>query len=572
MNTSPNWHFTRSGHLPLEEPTSVAVFDSIEYEAVCEEPLPADVNPYTDLRFSLILDRIERTPPSHFYRSTATPWPAILRIEGFCDGDDGTLRLRFMPDAPGMFAGTLLIHHGETLLGEQAVTIQATDSMNHGPVWVDPEYPWHFVFEGTGNHFFYNGTTAYFLLGWNEAEFESILDRLAYSGVNRIRVALSGRVESAMAWHEPVYASEKFSFRLNPWQSERPDDLEPGWDVTRFNPAFWFKVDWLVYCARERGIVVSVVFYVDGYRPGVDPFGKENAGGPDEKRFYAYAAARLSAFPNIMWDIANEYRLFRDEAWVREMAPFLQSVDPNRHPVSVHGHGDFRFHADVWPDFALFQSWDEWGGYAFMRKNRELQAATGRIMPQVNEEYGYEDHYPQGWGDNRVAPARDAESRRRLAWEIYMAGGYQTTGERAVGADGEQFGGWVNGNGSDNSTEMLTGYNYIRRFFEEFEWWQTNPDDSVVHPDNKGWCLSEPGKQYAVYFADMTENGTAPREPGAIRLMLAAGRYEARWYYPPTGAFAAPFSVTAEAAVWSALPSTPFTRNGVDGALLLTRS
>src|SRR5262245_39127724 len=115
----------------------------------------------------------------------------------------------------------------------------------------------------------------------------------------------------------------------------------------------------------------------------------------------------------------------------------------------------------------MYQSWDEKGGYAFMRGNRDAQLAVKRPMPQINEEYGYEDHYPARWGGGRKAPARSADNRRRLAWEMYMAGGYQTTGERADTGTGwgpDTGGGWINGRG-DASMKMLTGYAHIRTFF-----------------------------------------------------------------------------------------------------------
>ena len=50
--------------------------------------------------------------------------------------------------------------------------------------------------------------------------------------------------------------------------------------------------------------------------------------------------------------------------------------------------------------------------------------------PDNLEDPGYEDHYPFPWGEKRLWPARIADNRRRLAWEISMAGCYQTTGER----------------------------------------------------------------------------------------------------------------------------------------------
>jgi hypothetical protein len=44
-----------------------------------------------------------------------------------------------------------------------------------------------------------------------------------------------------------------------------------------------------------------------------------------------------------------------------------------------------------------------------MLESRELQKRSGRIIPQTNEEYGYEDHYPK-W----AAPGSDsADALRR---------------------------------------------------------------------------------------------------------------------------------------------------------------
>jgi hypothetical protein len=354
------------------------------------------------------------------------------------------------------------------------------DANRKGLVAVDTEHPWHFIWRGTGEHYFYNGTTTYFLAGWDIDQIRRNLDRLARLKVNRVRAAIAGRVKNGRAWFEHVYPTERFSFLLNPWVAKHPESVEkPEFDVTRFNVDYWRKWESLLRHAWELDVVVSVIFYVDGRRPGVDPFGKRNMGGKDEQRYYRYAVARLAAFSNVMWDVTNEYRLFRDDAWARKMGSFIKKHDPYGHVLSVHGHGDFRFQKSPWVDFAMYQSWDERGGYEFMLNNRKKQAATGRIIPQVNEEYGYEDHYPT-WGGNRKAPARSADSRRRLAWEMYMAGCYQTTGERADTGTGwgpDTGGGWLNGRGGDDMT-MFVGYGYIVDFFTSIAWWKLNPDNT----------------------------------------------------------------------------------------------
>ena len=404
----------------------------------------------------------------------------LMKVDGFCDSADGQVyRIRFMPARPGEYRYSVVYQQGAYEASYKGM-FTARDSGWRGLIRVDEEHPWHFLWEGTGEHYFWNGTTTYWLLGWDDETIRENIDRLARLKVNRLRTAINGRVKNGRAWYENVYPTEKFSFLMNPWVAERPDSVEnPGFDVTRFNLAHWRKIERMLAHARKKDMAISIIFYVDGRRPGVDPFGKAGMGDEDEQRYYRYAVARLAAFSNVMWDVTNEYHLFRDEAWANKMGAFIKQCDPYDHVTSVHGHGQFPFRTSEWADFAMYQRWDEHGGYRFMLDNRLQQKQTGRPMPQVNEEYGYEDHYPT-WGGNRKAPARSAENRRRLAWGMYMAGGYQTTGERADTGTGwgpDTGGGWINGRGDDSMT-MIQGYGHIVDFFTALPWWRLDPDNS----------------------------------------------------------------------------------------------
>src|SRR3712207_6318029 len=73
-----------------------------------------------------------------------------------------------------------------------------------------PHSPWLFVWEGTGEHYFGNGTTPYWLMGWDEETTRGNIDRLHRLGVNRLRVVINGRVENGRAWFEEVYPTETF--------------------------------------------------------------------------------------------------------------------------------------------------------------------------------------------------------------------------------------------------------------------------------------------------------------------------------------------------------------------------
>ncbi len=483
------------------------------------------------------------------------PGGTPVYAEGFCDAEDGsTYRIRFMPSRPGLHTYSVTWRQGD-LARTHSGAFEVREAGRKGILRVDPEHPWHFQWEGTGEHFFWNGTTTYFLLGWDDETMLRSVDRLAGLKVNYLRVAICGRVKDGRAWFENVYPTDRFSFLLNPWKAARPDSVEnPGFDPTRFNVEHWRKIERLLRHAREKDVLVSVVFYVDGARPGTEPFGKARAGGPDEQRYYAYAVARLAAYSNVMWDVTNEYQLFRDEAWANRMGAFLKAHDPYDHLTSVHGHGQFPFRTQPWADFAMYQQWDEGGGYDFMLRNRREQEKTGRAMPQVNEEYGYEDHYPT-WGGNRKAPSRSADNRRRLAWEMTMAGGYQTTGERAdqgTGWGADTGGGWINGRG-DDAMVMLKGYGYMVDFFTRLPWWTLEPGPDLAEAPAR--CHADPGRLYVLYLPEGKRT--------AVR--LEPGRYAAKWYNPRTGAYTPlPW---AEGPAWSS-PAPP---DRGDWALLLRR-
>jgi hypothetical protein len=115
-------------------------------------------------------------------------------VDGFCDADNGSVfRIRFMAPQPGGYKYTVTYRQGgfqKTATG----TFQAIDAHRRGTIGVDPKYPWHFIWGGTGEHYFFNGTTAYWLVGWrDEHTIQYSIDRLARLKVNRLRVTIAGR-------------------------------------------------------------------------------------------------------------------------------------------------------------------------------------------------------------------------------------------------------------------------------------------------------------------------------------------------------------------------------------------
>jgi len=472
-----------------------------------------------------------------------------INVGGFCDSTDGSVfRIRFMPLSPGNYAYSVAYRQGEFEKSYDG-TFRATDGHRRGPIRDDPKYPWHFIWEGTGEHYFFNGTTAFWLMGWrDERTIQNSIDRLRRLKVNRIRVLLSGAANTF--WGEPVMTGDNFTMMLRPWVAQAPESFDhPDIDYTRFNVPYWQKWEGMLRFARERDVIVSVILDISTHHA------QPAAGSEDERRYIRYAVARLSAFSNITYDLGDDLDSFRNEKWAHETGTLIESWDPYKHLATSHPvHREHQDRVSDWFGFTSIQDWSR-NQHALMLEERQIQIRTGRIIPQTNEEYGYEDHYPL-WAP--PPPGDSAEALRRVAWDITMAGAYGTAGEsarRGTNIWPDTGGGWVNGRGDDTMV-MLKGYEHLVDFFSQFHWWKTEPHDELVN--NGAYCLADPGDIYAVYLP----------KGGDVTIRLEPGNYEASWFNAFTGETILLQKV--EGPLWTS-PRAPAPPRGMDWALLLQK-
>jgi hypothetical protein len=468
------------------------------------------------------------------------------QVEGFCDSEDGSIfRIRFMPPAAGDYKYFVEYHQGPGSRSSTG-TFHASDGHRRGPIRVDPQYRWHFVWEGTGEHYFFNGTTAYWLVGWRDDNvIQAAIERLHRLKINRMRVTVAGRTN--LFYGEPVMNGSNWTLFITPWPAQNAADIfHPGFDYRRFDVAYWQKFDRTLRYARDKDMIISLVLDMNDGRVHPD------AGSEDEYRFIHYAIDRFGAFSNITWDLGDDLDGYRNRWWTSNTGTLIKAWDSYHHLATSHPLNNV--HQDRtsdWFDFTSFQEWSR-TQHAFMLRQRREQEKLGRIIPQTNEEYGYEDHYPVWAGP----PGSDsADTLRRTAWDIVMAGGYQTTGEaarRGTNVWPDTGGGWMNGRGDDTMT-MLQGYAHMVDFFTSFDWWRTEPHDELVN--NGNYCLAKPGEVYAIYL---------PRG-GKATVQLQKGPYNGAWFDPSTGEkIAIP---VAEGPVWT----SPLAPTNNDWSLLLQR-
>jgi Protein of unknown function (DUF4038)/Domain of unknown function (DUF5060)/Putative collagen-binding domain of a collagenase len=513
----------------LSAPT-VEAYDFVEVAA--NVSLPHSRNPFTDATYSGWFELADG----------GKRW----QVEGFCDAADGSVfRIRFMPPIVADYKYSVTFRQGwvsKTFTG----SFRAVDGHRRGPIRVDSRYPWHFIWEGTGEHYFFNGTTAYWLMGWRDDKvIQASIDRLHVLEINRMRVTIAGRTN--LYYGEPVMTDSNWTLFLTPWPAKNAEDIyHPGFDYRRFDVSYWQKFDRALRYARDRDMIISLVLDMNDGRVHPHEF------SADEYRFIHYAIDRFGAFSNITWDLGDDLDGYRNPIWTHVTGTLIERWDPYNHLATSHPlnpvHQD---RASDWFSFTSFQDWSR-TQHNFMLGERKQQEKLGRIIPQTNEEYGYEDHYPV-W-----APRPDADSAdvlRRTAWGISMAGAYQTTGEtarRGTNVWPDTGGGWMNGRGDDTMT-MLQGYAHMVDFFTSFDWWKTEPHDELVNEGNE--CLAEPGTIYAVYLP----------HGGSVTIKIQGGPYNATWFDPSTGAKTA--IALAEGPVWS----SPSAANNNDWALLLQK-
>jgi len=439
------------------------------------------------------------------------------QVEGFCDSTDGsTFRIRFMAPEAADYKYVVTYKQGN-FEKTSSGNFRAIEAHHRGILRVDPEYRWHFIWEGTDEHYFFNGTTAYWLVGWRDEHIiQYSLDRLHRLKVNRLRVTIAGR-EASTLFGEPVMTGPNWTVFTAAWPAENAEDpFHPGFDYSRFNLPYWQKFERMLEFARDRDMIISLVLDMNDGK--VHP----SAGSEDERRFIRYAVDRFGAFSNITWDMGDDLDSYRDEKWTHDTGTFIQQQDPYQHLETSHPaiSNEHQDRASSWFGFTSYQEWSR-NQHSLMLESRKLQEKTGRIIPQTNEEYGYEDHYPH-W----AAPGSDsADVLRRTAWDIAMAGAYGTAGEsarRGTNIWPDTGGGWLNGRGDDTQA-MFLGYGHMVDFFTSFEWWRTNPHDELV--SNGNYCLADVGKTYAVYLP----------HGGSVTVHLQPGRYRATWLSAMTG-------------------------------------
>jgi pectin methylesterase-like acyl-CoA thioesterase len=340
---------------------TAAQADPVEQWGTAEIELagPAEGNPFVDVELSATFKQGSRS----------------VQVTGFYDGD-GRYKLRFMPDAIGTWEYET--RSNRSALSGKTGKVQAIPPKpgNRGPVRV--RNTWHFAY-ADGTPYWQVGTTSYAWTSQPAAMQELTLRTLAASPFNKMRMGVFPKRYEFNKNEPPLY----------PFEGKAPSQ----WDFSRFNPAFFRNLEQRVGQLRTLGIEADIILF-HPYDKG--HWGFDAMPAQANERYLRYVVARLAAYRNVWWSMANEFDFVKSKTmadWDRYFQ-IVQESDPYQHLRSIHNAFVFYNHSKPWVTHVSVQS-----GALAADYERAVLLRDVYNKPVVYDEVKYEGDFPQRWGN-----------------------------------------------------------------------------------------------------------------------------------------------------------------------------
>jgi len=344
---------------------------------------PSSANPFLDTQLSARFVLNDRT----------------ITAPGFYDGN-GTYRIRFSPDAIGQWSYTTISNRPELNNKTGSFACLPPSKNNHGPVRVHNTF--HFAY-ADGTPYRQIGTTCYAWTHQGEMLESQTLATLKSAPFNKMRMCIFPK----------NYAYNRAEPPLYPFEGTPPNK----WDFTRFNPAFFQHQEKRIAQLRDLGIEADIILFhpYDDGRWGFDRMDAES-----DDRYLRYIVARLAAFRNVWWSMANEFDFLKEKKpsdWDRYFQ-IIQETDPSDRLRSIHNGRMIYDHNKPWVTHASIQN-----GSAVEDFGRAILYRDVYRKPVVFDEVKYEGNLPERWGN------LSAEEMVHRFWQGTIAGTYVGHGE-----------------------------------------------------------------------------------------------------------------------------------------------
>jgi hypothetical protein len=419
----------------------------------------------------------------------------VVEAAGFYDGG-GVYRIRFMPDEIGEWTYSTY-SNAKALDGESgSFTVVAPGKGNHGPVRV--RYTSHFGYED-GTPYVPIGTTCYAWTHQGDKLEEQTLATLRDAPFNKMRMCVFPK-SYAYNTNEPVY-----------YPFER--DAAGKNDYAHFNPAFFQHLEKRIRDLEVLGIEADLILF----HP-YDRWGYASMPADVNDRYLRYTVARLAAYRNVWWSMANEWDLVKTKNvadWDRFFR-IVQESDPYQHLRSIHHSNVMYDHSKPWVTHVSIQGSD-------LEKSRDYVAQYRK--PVIYDECKYEGNIPKRWGNI------SAQELVRRFWLGTVGGAYVGHGETYLDPNDVLW--WSKGGVLHGESPKRIAF--LRKIVEE------GPAEGLNNLSNYYLGAGQAGRYYlfyldvnqpAEYEFDLAKGVTYRAEiidPWAMTITPVAGTFEGKF-------------------------------------------
>jgi len=437
------------------------------YEIVLEGP--AEGTPYVDVQIEAQFRLGDQT----------------VAVPGFYDGD-GKYMVRFSPGAKGRWT-YVTSSNREALAGKKgAFQCVAPSGDNHGPVEIVNTF---YLQYADGTPYYGVGTTAYQWTSVDRPIQRQTLETLARAPFNKIRMCVFPKIY-------------KYGNDTDPWAHPFARSGETN-DYSRPNFEFFRNFEKRVRQLRELGIQADVIIFHPYDKWGYCKMGRKN-----DDRYLRYLIARISAYRNVWWSMANEFdlmiaRKMKTTADFDRLLQICRDEDPHRRLRGNHNwyntEDHFYDHTKPWVTHASLQT---------SSFDKAVEWRERYRKPLLFDEMRYEGDVPAGWGN------LSGEEMASYFWMAGLSGGYGTHGETFESRPKVRWwgkGGRLVGKSPDRIA-------LFRKIMEAAPVTEMSP--SITHtakPDSLAdniYVFAKPGEFYLAYVAKSGKKIRLDLQPG----------------------------------------------------------
>jgi Protein of unknown function (DUF4038)/Domain of unknown function (DUF5060) len=460
-----------------------------------------------------------------------TPSGTEERVPAFWVGNS-TWSVRYAPPAPGQYKirsactdSSNRDLHGQSITLDVQPYTGTNPHYKHGTLKVGPD----------GRHFQYADGTPFFWLG--DTWWMGFCKRLSWP--DGFETLTADRVRKGFTMVQIVAGLYP---DMEPFDERGANEAGYPWepDFARINPAYFDMADVRIQHLADHGLAACVVGFWGYFIPRM---GMEKV-----KKHWRYLVARWSAYP-VVWCLAGEgtmpYYLSKtpeqdaaaQKQGLTELARYVHSVDPHRHPVTIHPPSSARQCVDdaTVLDFDMLQT-----GHSDRQSvpntietvNRSIEASPR--MPVLIGEVCYEG----------IQEASRQEVQRFMFWSALLSG----TGGHTYGANGiwqvnireKPYGlsphGHSWGGPPWDIAAALPGSGQLgmsKALLTRYSWWKLEPRSELIDPR---WGKEDYWKPFAGEIPGEAIFAFTPAAyKGATFRNLKQGTYHAFFFNPADG-------------------------------------